>query len=1204
MAESTTGAGAAAVPVTGYGTELTGAGVDGAGVTIAIVNTGIDNHDSATLHSDLRGRLAFFVDQTSGAGTTDRSGHGTHVAGIAAGDGTTADTDPGGFVLGLGMAPGADVGSLNVLGAPPAFSAVIDFPDQAANSVQNGAQVMNNSWGGSTSNVGYDSQCRDVDVAVRDPDPATARLERLSVVFAAGNNGGFPMTITSPHECKNAIVVGNSLNARPGELFPADDIRGISPSSSRGTAADGRMLPTVVAPGTDIVAARSTVDADTGTAGVQRPGGAYVDTAGAAHADHLVQTGTSMAAPHVSGLAALLVEWWRNRTGQDPSPALVKALLVNTAEDLQGGQNWRRLFRVWTALGGGRFALSGSGFDPAQVLERPPGGAFTAMTRVANAAAVTAGGQFAYTAATDTITLQTTSGGMPFDGSPTSVNISALDPTPLANVPNGDQGWGRVSFENLLHASPGSDRGPRRVIDERLGFDAPGQSWTIQVAPVDPARPMRITLAWTDSPAAVGASPALVNDLDLTVTEVATGNVFRGNVFANGFSTTGGAADSLNNVECVYLATPSAGVHEVRVTAGALRADARPPFAATAPWQDFAIVLDNAEPPEAQPTRVSFALDRSGSMVGSGYVDVTRTAARGFLDLLAINDAAGIASFGSGAVDEFPATAPASLRTIAGQADRDAAKAAVDAIAFGGSTEMGPGLQLAADMLPGGGSRKAVVLMSDGFDNGSPDARTVAGGLPADVDVYTCAMGPLSDQELLEDLADATGGRYMFMPTIDDLFVILNVIRERVTGTGLIVNEQHVASSSRVGAWVERSATQVTFLVNWADTGLGWVPRAPGKPEEVSVRLRAPNGKLVGASEPTVRRRQGAGYVAFTLDDPMPGQWYVEVETARPDHILYTVGGFVRSPIRIDLAVSPRAPVRRSPLQVTVDVWDGSRGVADLTGRACTSVPRIRTGELPRDLASLLRGVRPVRNTGGDAIPDDLGALWALERRLAKEGKPLVAYRTVCRTMAPPPADGGGGVVVAPPGNGGVVTVPVGGGVVTVPVGGGGPGLVAGAADGRGRRGRGGRGGRRARGACHAAAAARVVPGARPARHGPARSDAPGRGHAGLAEPGQRQRDRDGAGHDAGRRRLRPHHDAVGARALTPGGGRWPRDRHSVAGGRPRRRSATCAHPGPSPSSPASPRSRSPRPSRSAPPRAAGAPPPASPGCAPTSRSS
>jgi hypothetical protein len=68
--------------------------------------------------------------------------------------------------------------------------------------------------------------------------------------------------------------------------------------------------------------------------------------------------------------------------------------------------------------------------------------------------------------------------------------------------------------------------------------------------------------------------------------------VFKGNVFDEGFSATGGQFDTLNNVECVYIRDPR-GFYEVRVIASALRGNALPPFDNTG-WQDFALVIDNA----------------------------------------------------------------------------------------------------------------------------------------------------------------------------------------------------------------------------------------------------------------------------------------------------------------------------------------------------------------------------------------------------------------------------------------------------------------------------------------------------------------------------------------------------------------------------------------------------------------------------------
>ncbi|MCD6518365.1 MAG: hypothetical protein J7M05_00370, partial [Anaerolineae bacterium] len=77
-------------------------------------------------------------------------------------------------------------------------------------------------------------------------------------------------------------------------------------------------------------------------------------------------------------------------------------------------------------------------------------------------------------------------------------------------------------------------------------------------------RPAKFTLVWTDYPAAVEAGVQLVNDLDLEVI-APDGHTYFGNVFSEGWSTTGGASDRVNNVECVYLPASLLGTYVVRV---------------------------------------------------------------------------------------------------------------------------------------------------------------------------------------------------------------------------------------------------------------------------------------------------------------------------------------------------------------------------------------------------------------------------------------------------------------------------------------------------------------------------------------------------------------------------------------------------------------------------------------------------------------
>lgn len=903
-------------PLTGYQANLAAMGLTGAGVTIGIVDSGVDNHDNATMHADLAGRMAFFVDTTAGAATTDTNGHGTHVAGIAVGNAATGDTDPQGFLLGQGMAPGAQFGSINAIGT--GGTANDDF--RVENCVSNGAQVMNNSWGATGSaGSGYTARCATYDQRVRNPDDDAAGLEYLVMVSAAGNDGPGASTVGNPWEAKNPIVVGNSLNFRPGELG-ADDIRGLASSSSRGPAIDGRFLPTIVAPGSAIISARPTVDANPGTAGVQRPRTAFTDAAGTVHQDHYNNSGTSMASPHVAGMCALLIQWWRNRTnGRNPSPALLKALLVNGAEDCAGGPD-------------------GNGGN-------------------------------------------------------------------LANIPNSNQGWGRVSLENIVLQTPDSDRGPRIFSDQRHAFTANGQEFTIRVAPVDVTRPMRITLVWTDAAGAAGANPALVNDLDLEVTETATAQVFRGNVFANGFSTAGGAADTLNNVECVYLQNP-AGTYEVTVVATNVGASARPDIAT--PWQDFALALENAEVPAAAPVSVVPLIDRSGSMVTAGYVEVTKTSSKQFIDVLSLDDSLGVVSFGSSSTVEYPTGASPTLQTIDGQPVRDAAKTEVDGINFGGCTYMGAGINQAAGLLSAVAGNRAIVMLSDGYDNkgcdpgnaSKPSAMDAVAALPANLPVYTCAMGPASDQVLLEQIATASNGRYYYMPAIDDLFEIYNYIRGQVTGDSIIVNDSGMASQSSMSGFVDATASEATFTVSWADTTLGYVPREPVSSSEIHVRLRDPKGRAIHPHDSYVRKIVGMGYVAFKMQEPMPGNWQVEVMTARTEHTRYTVGGFVRSPVRLSLPSWPRPVGLGKPLDILARIQGVRSPVTGLRGQI--QVRRLATGvpDLLKRHQATLQKIKPVTPKGGDAMPLDIARLQTLRAQsLAKGQVDLFAHSIGHQTL-------------------------------------------------------------------------------------------------------------------------------------------------------------------------------------------------------------
>jgi hypothetical protein len=154
-------------------------------------------------------------------------------------------------------------------------------------------------------------------------------------------------------------------------------------------------------------------------------------------------------------------------------------------------------------------------------------------------------------------------------------------------IPNNDEGWGVIDLRATLGPNVRGLYGDQTVV-----LTQTGQTRELAVRAVDPGRPLKITLAWTDAPGAVGANPALVNNLDLTVD--LGGNTYRGNVFANGVSATGGTADTLANLENVYVANPGTGRATIRVIGTAINADALSGNGTpTTPRQDYALVCTN-----------------------------------------------------------------------------------------------------------------------------------------------------------------------------------------------------------------------------------------------------------------------------------------------------------------------------------------------------------------------------------------------------------------------------------------------------------------------------------------------------------------------------------------------------------------------------------------------------------------------------------
>jgi uncharacterized repeat protein (TIGR01451 family) len=299
--------------VPGYRDYLDSIGFDGSGVVIADVDGGI--YDT---HPDLVNRMAPCSGDTCGGSETDS--HGTHTAGIMVADGSSGTMTAGGFLRGLGMAPGANL--VEQLYSPT-FTQPGGMLELMTESYRNHAVMSGNSWGPSAVPLGYDDDTRQVDVGVRDADPDEAGDQPFHFVLSIMNGGGGTSSQGTPDEAKNIFTIGSTW-AQDSATQQSDSIDDISSNSAHGPALDGRSIPAMVAPGCDV---DSTISA-TG---------------------YGLLCGTSMASPHVTGASALFVEYYRSHFGVDPSPALIKAAFTAVAKNLTGhrdanGQPMTRLF--------------------------------------------------------------------------------------------------------------------------------------------------------------------------------------------------------------------------------------------------------------------------------------------------------------------------------------------------------------------------------------------------------------------------------------------------------------------------------------------------------------------------------------------------------------------------------------------------------------------------------------------------------------------------------------------------------------------------------------------------------------------------------------------------------------------------------------------------------------------------------------------
>jgi serine protease AprX len=308
--------------------------VSGKGVTVLVNDSGVDGTHkdikfgshliqnvmaSTNLHAIDELLPITYVEDVPNTDTN--SGHGTHVAGTVAGTGEMSNgkhegVAPGANLVGYGS--GAGIAILDTIGA---------FDYAVTHQIEYGIRVITNSWGAtSDSGTAFDPS-HPINVATK-----KCYDRGIVVVFSAGNSGPGESTISGNYK-KAPWVITVAAGDKQGKLASFSS-RG---EMNRGGAfqLDGKVWswedrPTVTSPGVDIISTRviSPIPALAATKDAE-----YIETAYLPY--YTTMSGTSMAAPHLAGIVALLLE-------VDPSlsPDEVKMILQKTATNIPGNESW------------------------------------------------------------------------------------------------------------------------------------------------------------------------------------------------------------------------------------------------------------------------------------------------------------------------------------------------------------------------------------------------------------------------------------------------------------------------------------------------------------------------------------------------------------------------------------------------------------------------------------------------------------------------------------------------------------------------------------------------------------------------------------------------------------------------------------------------------------------------------------------------
>jgi subtilisin family serine protease len=540
-------------------------------------------------------------------------------------------------------------------------------------------------------------------------------------------------------------------------------------------------------------------------------------------------------------------------------------------------------------------------------------------------------------------------------------------------IPDNGQGWGRVDLNNTLFPA-----GTRRIqFDDTLdNAVVTGDIRTYDVFVSSVAEPLAVTLVWRDPSGA-----AIQNQLHLRVTHVASGIT----------STADPIGTIRNNVQKVVIDPPQLGLYTIEVE-GVNVTTGIPEFL-PALRQDYALVVANATGFSCNPSDIVQVIDRSGSMGFFGYMEPAKERAKQMIDILQINDQAGVVTFAAATDEPFP------LTLIDSEDDKNDAHAAITPIVSGGMTDLRAGLAQGQTTLgPDTGRPQAIVFLSDGFHTTAtaPIDDVFLDGLAADgIKVYAVALGPDSDFGVLNNIAARTGtGAVYTVESAADLHKLHEIYYDIIGGLGCggLVHLSSATVGLETGLTqrvsIDNTVREAHFAMSWETLG-----------NSFDFTLRNPAGRVIDPASNLAFHFSGSSHQFYRVARPAPGTWTMVIKPRRPANNqapLVTTAVLADSDVKCKLKLDPKF-LFDNKLLLSLQVSYQNKPLIKGKATAIVTFPTKSIAQLLKRYANELKKIR----IDSKLLKDDKGANLNLIRlglfaaRKKAEGKDIFERKQV-----------------------------------------------------------------------------------------------------------------------------------------------------------------------------------------------------------------